>query len=302
MSPHRSFGRSRPWSGAPHLLDTNAIGQPVISVSPATRSVMTSVSSSIPSGGVTPIAVSLSHVCAYGGCNRLRAGRIPASARVASLLYVQNEAQTEKMIMISHQCTAVYQADPLAGAYGLGAVSFRLQAMGYAVLGLGRYSKRPHHLYGDRGGVYWASADPAAAAWLWGRDRLAGIGVATGTRSRLAVADLDMKHGEDGIAAWRQQFGGWPGPSCNYPVVSTPGGGYHIWMRLPAGITCPGRTGILPGVDIKGEGGYVAAPPTMVLAESAAQDGGRALLPYRWYQGCPCTVPDAPPWLLAWIA
>ena len=204
--------------------------------------------------------------------------------------------------MIKHQCLEVYRGDPIADAYGLGAVALRYQAMGFAVLGLGRYSKRPHHLYGDRGGVYWASMDPAAAAWLWGQDKLAGIGIATGTRSRLIVIDLDVKHGERGDHSWTRQFGGWPAPSWNYPLVSTPSGGWHIWCRLPAGLTVPTRVGLLPGVDAKAEGGYVAAPPTMVRADSAAQDGGQALLPYRLVSGCFCTVPEAPPWLLAWIS
>jgi hypothetical protein len=82
-------------------------------------------------------------------------------------------------------------------------------------------------------------------------------------------------------------------------IASTPSGGWHIYLRTPPGWAVPTRLGLLPGVDVKGDGGYVAAPPTHIWVDHA---GGRERLPYRWAAGCPCSVPPAPPWFSQWIS
>jgi hypothetical protein len=75
-------------------------------------------------------------------------------------------------------------------------------------------------------------------------------------------------------------------------------------MRTPAGLAVPNRPGILPGIDVKGDGGYVAVPPSRVTVEGVLRsDGtwGQALLPYRWADGCACQVPEVPRELMGWI-
>src|SRR5262249_41150297 len=45
-------------------------------------------------------------------------------------------------------------------------------------------------------------------------------------------------------------------------LVSTTGKGRHLWFRIDAPIPCSvGK--IAPGLDIRGDGGYVAAPPSV---------------------------------------
>lgn len=190
--------------------------------------------------------------------------------------------------------------DPVVRSLGLGAAALRYQGHGYAVLPLARGRKRPHKLLGDSGGVHWASIDNRAAKWSWQRDRAANIGVACGSPSRLVVVDLDVKGGRNGpgeLTRFMAQYGlGFRGAS----IAGTPSGGLHLWLRTPAGMRVPGRPGILPGVDILGDGNLVVAPPSMAVVTS--RTGEQVPVPYRWDRGCFCTAPDAPAWLLAWIA
>jgi hypothetical protein len=198
--------------------------------------------------------------------------------------------------MAEHTCMTFRSDDPRVRQLGLGAAALRYQQLGFAVLPLGVASKRPHSAFEH--GVKQATHDPAMVPWLWSRDRLAGVGIACGSASRLVVADLDVKGGEDGPGA----FGSWLLTTPGLPievVASTPSGGWHLYMRTPPGMVIPTRLGILPGVDIKGDESYVVAAPSMVWVDSAQ---GQVRLPYRWAAGCPCSVPPMPEWFGHWIA
>ncbi len=322
---------------------------------------------------------------------------------------------------------------------GFGAAALRYQALGYAVLPLTRGAKRPHRMLGDSGGVHWASTDPAAAWWAWRKDPAANIGIATGQASQLLAVDLDVKHGQNGPGEFdRFLCSGWAAPADLFPlqtapVVLTPSGGKHIWLRIPrrrimitgsqtwpedrliawalgqhwgagdrvlvsgacprgadaiaeriweswggeverhparwdlhgkpAGYhrnaemaasgpdvclafhhnrspgaahaigrarqygvpvlvyalpqegpypapftfpVVPERPGILPGVDVKGDGGLVVAPPSMAMISGLArpdEPGGSppVPVPYSWL-GCPCQAPPAPSWIPQWLA
>lgn len=197
--------------------------------------------------------------------------------------------------------------DPLCARFGLGAAALRYAAMGYAVLPLARGAKRPHRMLGERGGVHHATRDADLIMRWWRGDQAANIGVATGQVSQLAVVDLDVKHGADGLAEFESFTTAWGLPVPHVlPLQSTPSGGVHLWLRTPAGMAVPERPGILPGVDVKGDGGYVAAAPSMVLVQPLARPGEQSSgveipVPYRW-TGCPHAAPDAPDWLYQWLA
>lgn len=190
--------------------------------------------------------------------------------------------------------------DPVVRRYGIGAAALRYQGHGYAVLALARGRKKPHRMLGDSGGVHWASTDNHAVKWSWKQDRAANVGVACGSPSRLVVVDLDVKNGDDGpgeLTKFMSEYGlGFRGAS----IVSTPSGGTHLWMRVPAGYRVAGHPRILPGVDILGDGNLVVAPPSMTFI--TGRDGEQVPVPYMWTRGCFCTAPDAPPWLLQWVA
>ena len=196
--------------------------------------------------------------------------------------------------MTDHRCLAFAPGDPRVTQLGLGAPAMAYQQMGYRVLPLARGSKKPHPMLGWQGGVHHATADMAQASRWWSQDRLAGIGIATG--GGLVVWDLDVKHGEDGPAEFASRLAPWL-PLDNAPIARTPSGGWHLFMR--SGIAAvPMRPGLFPGVDVKGDGGYVVAAPSRVVV---AGREGEALLPYEWVSGCPCSLPWVPDEVIGWL-
>lgn len=201
----------------------------------------------------------------------------------------------------------------LPAKYGLGAAALRYAALGYAVIPLVRGGKRPHQMLGNVGGVHLASKDPTQIAEWWSLDMAANIGVATGKKdSHLVVIDLDVKGGVNGKSSFarylRENSLPFPG---DVPYVETPSGGRHLWLRPATGPrygneTDPSdRIGILPGVDVRGKGGLIVAPPSgrmvMPITRPGERSGSEIPVPYSWGSGCPHAVPDAPPWLDDWL-
>jgi hypothetical protein len=98
------------------------------------------------------------------------------------------------------------------------------------------------------------------------------VGIVLGTISGLCAVDFDPRNkGDLTLAEWEGQ--GWHLPD-NGPQCKTGGGGLHIYLALPAG-GLPTVPGIGQGIDLKAEGSYVVAPP------SVHPSGGR----YQWYPG-----------------
>lgn len=133
-----------------------------------------------------------------------------------------------------------------------------------------------------RHGLKEASADPGDARIWWNRWPAANIGVRTGEISGIWVLDIDPRNGgDDALADLVLEHGELP-PTLQ---VATGGGGVHYYFKAPAGgVTC-GK--LVEGVDIKGEGGYVVAPP------SNHASGGS----YQWIDREAEILP-APDWLL----
>lgn len=192
--------------------------------------------------------------------------------------------------------------DPLTNSIGLGSAAIRYAALGYAVIPLVRGGKRPHAMLGDRGGIHLASRDPQQVFTWWLRDPAASIGVATGIVNGLAVVDLDVKGGRDGPGELEAFLAPWPLIMPYDLIARTPSGGWHVWLKTDGNV--PERPGILPGVDVKGNGGLVVAPPSMALVVPQDRSGGttgEVPVPYQWVSGCPHAVPDAPPWFSTWL-
>lgn len=118
--------------------------------------------------------------------------------------------------------------------------------------------------------------------WPW-----AGIGIVTGARSRLVVVDIDPRHDGNktlGDLASRNEL------STVTLTAHTGSGGIHLCYRLPdrrkAGNTSGRLPGLgdTPGVDVRGDGGYIVAAP------SNHHSGNR----YQWDPHSPTLAP-APP-------
>jgi hypothetical protein len=126
-----------------------------------------------------------------------------------------------------------------------------------------------------RGWQRLASTDPARVGEWWRRWPNANLGLATGRR--YDVLDLD---GEAGMEALRAalSIAPWEHPG---PVARTGGGGWHL-LYAPTGLG--NRVGLLPGVDWRGRGGLILAPP------SGHASGHR----YRWARPLTATMPEVP--------
>jgi Bifunctional DNA primase/polymerase, N-terminal/Primase C terminal 1 (PriCT-1) len=115
----------------------------------------------------------------------------------------------------------------------------------------------------------------------------ANVGIVTGRVSDLVVLDIDPRHGgEESLRLWEASRG----PIPMTVEALTGGGGRHLYFA--GGREPPrNRAGLAPGIDLRGEGGMVVAPPSI-------HPSGRA---YRWIEGrAPADLALAP--LPAWIA
>jgi putative DNA primase/helicase len=122
-----------------------------------------------------------------------------------------------------------------------------------------------------RNGVKDATDDEGQIREWWGTWPWAHVAIATGARSGLIVIDLDCKPGKDGLAslnALAEPHGG----LLRTCMVRTGSGGLHLYFKHPGGHVANSAGEMGPGIDVRGEGGYVIAPP------SGHVSGGR----YEW--------------------
>ena len=138
-------------------------------------------------------------------------------------------------------------------------------------------------------GFHDATADLAVISRWWEKWPTAMIGVPTGAASGFFAVDTDRKpaKGIDGVAALKElaaEYGGLPDTA----LARTPTGGEHVLFRMPPASHIPNSAGKLGrGIDIRGDGGYVIAAPS-INAEGKA---------YSW-QVPLSQLGDCPPWLL----
>lgn len=139
-------------------------------------------------------------------------------------------------------------------------------------------------------GVKNATTDAATITAWWTREPFANVGIATGAVSGIVVLDNDPRHGGNASLEQLQREHG-PLPATVESI--TGGGGRHTLFTHPGGRVA-NRVGIAPGLDVRGDGGYIVAPPSL------HQSGQR----YTWRSGAaPGVVPLAPmpSWLLVLV-
>lgn len=101
-----------------------------------------------------------------------------------------------------------------------------------------------------------ATADPDQVVAWWSQWPTANIGIQTGELSRIVVLDFDPRHGgQETLLKLTEKY---PEITDTFRVRSG-GGGWHLFFQQPAGgsKTCQD---ILPGMDIRGDGGLVIGP------------------------------------------
>ena len=131
-------------------------------------------------------------------------------------------------------------------------------------------------------GLHDASTDVDRIRGWWDRWPNANIGVVTGAPSGLVVLDVDLPDGPDSLATLQAEHGGLPA-TCQQTTGS---GGRQLLFAHPD-FPVGNRARLRPGLDVRGDGGYIVVPPSIHAT------GGR----YQWEGRLP---PAAPPdWLLA---
>jgi hypothetical protein len=84
--------------------------------------------------------------------------------------------------------------------------------------------------------------------------------VPTGKKSGVVVLDVDVDDGGLESLAKLERAGA---PAPKTARASTGGGGIHVFFRSPRGTQIRNSAGLLgPGLDVRGEGGYVVVPPS----------------------------------------
>jgi hypothetical protein len=150
-------------------------------------------------------------------------------------------------------------------------------ARGFAVFPCWPMSKEP----ATKRGFKDATTNPATIRRWWLANPGYNVGIATGIASGVWILDVDGRDGATSLADLEAEHG--PLPDT---LVSIASSGCHLWFRYTCPIQCSvGRIG--HGLDVRGDLGYVLAPP------SVHPDGPV----YCWTNDRPLAI--APDWLVA---
>jgi hypothetical protein len=136
-----------------------------------------------------------------------------------------------------------------------------------------------------RNGHWDATTDPRVIERWWKRWPSANVGVPTGKKSGVVVLDVDVDDGGLESLAKLERAGA---PTPKTARTRTGGGGIHVFFRNPRGTEIRNSAGLLgPGLDVRGEGGYVVVPPS------------RTRGPYKWVDRSPLAEAS---WLMQRLA
>jgi hypothetical protein len=136
-------------------------------------------------------------------------------------------------------------------------------------------------------GLKEASRDPAMIREWWTRWPDANIGIVTGPESGILVLDVDGRQGDESLIELERR--GYDLPDTY--TVKTGGGGQHVYFLWPEGAEVRNsQSKIALGLDIRGRGGYVVAPPSLHASGARYELNESAIPP------APC-----PEWLLSLV-
>jgi Bifunctional DNA primase/polymerase, N-terminal/Primase C terminal 1 (PriCT-1) len=125
----------------------------------------------------------------------------------------------------------------------------------------------------------------------WFKGTSWNVGIVTGSKSGIIAADVDPRHGGDETIAKLEQENGRLPRTWQF---LTGGGGHHSLFRPPGGIV-PNSAGKLgAGVDIRGENGFIVAPPSLHIC-------GRPYAISVDHHPEDIPLAEPPPWLTALV-
>lgn len=167
---------------------------------------------------------------------------------------------------------------------GVAEAAKRYLARGWSVLPLRPLDKRPlrwENLQNER------PCEDDIAEWFQ-RWPDANVGIVTREISNLIVLDVDPKHGGDAtLERLEHRFR----PLSATVEAVTGGGGRHLFFAHSGDLT-RNRAGLTQGVDLRGDGGYIVAPPSIHPSGC----------PYTWVTGRgpdEITLAPLPHWVIA---
>ena len=111
----------------------------------------------------------------------------------------------------------------------------------------------------DKGGFHTATADAGAILAAFHRPGADMIGMPTGLPSGIVAIDVDVRPDRSGMDWLNENSDCLPQTRTH----KTRSGGLHLLFRRPEGVVIRNSAGrIAPGVDVRGDGGYIIVPPS----------------------------------------
>lgn len=126
-----------------------------------------------------------------------------------------------------------------------------------------------------KNGLHDATSDPAQIMAWWGKWSEANIGLRTG--DGVFVVDVDGEAGREFLK----------GRGVPETLSARTGRGVHLYFYAPEGVCVRNRAKVGPELDVRGDGGYVLAPPSEHASGVA----------YEWIDE-DMAIADAPEWLV----
>jgi hypothetical protein len=140
-------------------------------------------------------------------------------------------------------------------------------------------------------GCHGATTDREHIQQWWQDNPYANVAIATGRKSNLLVIDLDDKNGKDGLTSLDAVYGEFLDINLEKQLIAmTPNNGIHLYYQWNENFPVTVAAGVVPGVDIRGEGGYVVAPPSRIKVDSQWHS-------YNW-ANAKLPVPLLPAWAI----
>lgn len=143
----------------------------------------------------------------------------------------------------------------MPGEEGLSAAALRIASYGWPVLPCQPHAKVPLTMHG----LHDATTDPDVVVRWWRRCPRANVGLRTGACSGIIVIDTDGEEGYESLRELERSYS----PLPRTASVKTPRGGEHYYLRHPGGHVANSAALLGAGIDVRGDGGYVLAPPSI---------------------------------------
>lgn len=137
-------------------------------------------------------------------------------------------------------------------------------ALGYAARGWRIFPLKPRGKTPlVKGGFKAATVAPAQIRAWWEKWPDANIGIATGQASGILVLDIDGAEGLRSLRRLQERCG----ELLPQTLVCSTGRGFHVYFALEPGQAIRCTTGSKEhadeGLDVRADGGYVVAPPSI---------------------------------------